>query len=112
MHDGSYPREFQTGVSLIRSAGRTVAQIARALGIKGDTLRQWVRQEKDDLGGRTYRPTTEGLVELEGPARGERRTRSSRLPAPSYQGVSRRSGDGSEVRYRASGSLRVEPIPL
>ena len=48
-----YPPEFrQEAVRLVRSSGKPQAQIARELGVAGETLRSWVRQAEIDAGER------------------------------------------------------------
>ena len=40
-----YPPEFrQEAVRLVRSSGKPIVQLARELGISGETLRSWVKQ--------------------------------------------------------------------
>jgi transposase len=48
-----YPPEFrQEAVRLVRSSGRPLVQVARELGIAGETLRSWVKQAAVDAGER------------------------------------------------------------
>jgi transposase len=48
-----YPPEFrQEAVRLVQSSGRPQAEIARELGVAGETLRSWVRQAQVDAGER------------------------------------------------------------
>lgn len=48
-----YPPEFRReAVRLVRESGRPKSQIARELGVTGETLRQWVRQAEIDEGER------------------------------------------------------------
>jgi transposase len=48
-----YPPEFrQEAVRLVRSSGRPMVQVARELGIAGETLRSWVKQAQVDAGER------------------------------------------------------------
>jgi transposase len=48
-----YPPEFRReAVRLVRESGHPKSQIARELGVTGETLRQWVRQAEVDEGER------------------------------------------------------------
>ena len=48
-----YPPEFrQEAVRLVRSSGKPQAQIARELGVAGETLRSWLRQAEIEAGER------------------------------------------------------------
>lgn len=46
-----YTAEFKKdAVELVRSSGRTVAEVARELGVSTEGLRGWVKQAKTDRG--------------------------------------------------------------
>ena len=48
-----YPPEFRRDVvELVRSSGKTVAQVARELGLNRETVRCWVRRAQADRGER------------------------------------------------------------
>jgi transposase len=43
-----YPEEFRReAVELVRSSGRSQAEVARSLGISHNTLRNWVKAERE-----------------------------------------------------------------
>ena len=55
-----YPPEFrQEAVRLVRSSGKPIVQLARELGISGETLRSWVKQAAVDAGERDGLTTEE-----------------------------------------------------
>jgi len=55
-----YSKEFKSeAVQLVRSSGRPVSQIARELGISGNSLRNWVKQAQIDQGERQGLTTDE-----------------------------------------------------
>jgi transposase len=57
---GRYPKEFRRdSAALVIDQKRTVADVARSLGVNQQTLGNWVRQEQVDRGGR------EGLTSAE-----------------------------------------------
>ena len=48
-----YPPEFRAeAVKLARSSDKPLSQLARDLGVSGETLRKWTRQERIDTGQR------------------------------------------------------------
>jgi transposase len=48
-----YPPEFrQEAVRLVQSSGRPIVQLAREVGVSGETLRNWVKQAQVDAGER------------------------------------------------------------
>jgi len=48
-----YPPEFRVGaIRLARTSGKPRAQIARELGVTGETLRLWLKQADLDAGKR------------------------------------------------------------
>lgn len=61
-----YPAAFRReAVDLVRAGGRSIAQVARDLGVSAETLRLWVRQAEVDAGrGRPEELTTSEREEL------------------------------------------------
>jgi putative transposase len=61
-----FPAEFRArGVQLYRdSEGRTIAEVARELGVGTETFRKWVRQDEADRGVTPDKPTSAQLAEL------------------------------------------------
>jgi transposase len=61
-----FPAEFRArGVQLYRdSEGRTIAEVARELGVGVETFRKWVRRDEADRGEAPEKPTSGQLVEL------------------------------------------------
>lgn len=48
-----YPPEFRLeAVRLVQSSGKAIVEVARELGIAGETLRSWVKQAQVDAGER------------------------------------------------------------
>jgi transposase len=48
-----YPAEFRReAIRLVRATGRPYQEVARELGISGESLRKWLRQEELDQGER------------------------------------------------------------
>ena len=48
-----YPPEFKTeAVRLVHSSGRSISQIAKELGVSGNSLRTWIKQAEIDQGQR------------------------------------------------------------
>ena len=48
-----YPPEFrQEAIRLLRSSGKPIAELARELGVSGESLRNWAKQEQIDHGER------------------------------------------------------------
>ena len=46
-----YPEAFRAeAIELARSSGKSIAEVARDLGISGETLRLWGRQSEADAG--------------------------------------------------------------
>ena len=63
----SFPKEFKAdAVALVLDEGRTIASVARSLGIGATNLGNWVRQARVDRGEREGMTTAERseLVEL------------------------------------------------
>ena len=55
-----YPPEFrQEAVRLVGSSGKPIVEVARELGIAGETLRSWVKQARIDAGEREGLTTEE-----------------------------------------------------
>ncbi len=55
-----YPPEFKAeAIRLVRSSGRSIAQIAKELGISDNSLRTWVKQTQIDQGEREGLTTDE-----------------------------------------------------
>ena len=53
-HMAPYPPEFRTeAIRLARTSGKPHAEIARELGMTGETLRLWLKQADLDAGKRS-----------------------------------------------------------
>ncbi|GAC1528957.1 MAG: transposase [Chloroflexota bacterium] len=64
-HRAPYSREFRSeAVQLIRSSGKSLAEIGRELQVTTETLRIWSKQADIDDGVRTDGLTTEETEEL------------------------------------------------
>ena len=60
-----YPKEFREGaLELVRQGDRSVAQIARDLGIAQSGLRRWVEQDQRNRGERSDGVTSSEREEL------------------------------------------------
>ena len=64
-HRAPYPPEFRAeAIRLARTSGKPRAQIARELGLTGETLRLWVKQADLDEGTRIDGLTSDEQEEL------------------------------------------------
>jgi len=60
-----YPPEFRReAVRLVETSGRSIPQIAAELGISGESLRNWLKQEQLDRGEREDGLTSDEQEEL------------------------------------------------
>ncbi|HET7648153.1 MAG TPA: transposase [Gaiellaceae bacterium] len=60
-----YPPEFRReAVRLVETSGRSIPQVAAELGVSGESLRNWLRQEQLDRGERDDGLTTDEREEL------------------------------------------------
>ncbi len=60
-----YPLEFRReAVRLIETSGRSIPQVAAELGVSGESLRNWLRQEQLDRGERDDGLTSDEQEEL------------------------------------------------
>ncbi len=65
-----YPDELRgRAVRLVFESGRSIAHVARDLGVHHEALRQWVRQAEADVGARGDRLTTSERERLKALAR-------------------------------------------
>lgn len=56
----SYPAEFKLeAVRLVKESGRKISDIARDLGVTGESIRNWIRQHEIDNGEREGLSTSE-----------------------------------------------------
>ena len=61
----AYPPEFRAeAIRLARTSGKPHAQIARELGMSGETLRLWLKQADRDAGTRSDGLTSDEQEEL------------------------------------------------
>ncbi|HEV8649052.1 MAG TPA: transposase [Actinomycetes bacterium] len=96
-----YPEAFRRdAVELVRSSGKTVAQVARELGLNRETLRLWLRRDQADRGERHDLLTTAEQQELVRLRRenAELRTEREILKAAAAFSPRRRPGDPVSVR--------------
>ncbi|MDY6827602.1 MAG: transposase [Bacillota bacterium] len=55
-----YPAEFKLeAVRLVKESGRKISEVARDLGVSGESIRNWVRQYEIDNGEREGLSTSE-----------------------------------------------------
>jgi transposase len=55
-----YPAEFKLeAVRLVKESGRKISEVARDLGVTGESIRNWVRQYEIDNGQREGLSTSE-----------------------------------------------------
>ncbi len=55
-----YPEEFKAeAVELVRTSGKSMAQIARELGVSFESLRHWIKQADMDAGAQDGLTTEE-----------------------------------------------------
>ncbi len=74
-HMPPYPPEFRAeAIRLARTSGKPHAEIARELGMTGETLRLWLKQADLDEGKRSDGLTRDELCPGADPDRGQRRS--------------------------------------
>ena len=55
-----YPPEFkEEAVRLVRESGKSITDVARDLGVSGESIRNWVKQDEIDAGERNGLTTAE-----------------------------------------------------
>jgi len=60
-----YPPEFRReAVRLLETSGRSIPQVAAELGVSGESLRNWLKQEQVDRGEREDGLTSDEQEEL------------------------------------------------
>jgi transposase len=60
-----YPPEFRReAIRLVEATGRSIPQVTGELGVSGESLRNWLRQEQLDCGEREDGLTTDEQEEL------------------------------------------------
>lgn len=60
-----YPPEFRhEAVRLVETSGRSIPQVAAELGVSGESLRNWLKQEQLDRGERQDGLTSDEQEEL------------------------------------------------
>jgi transposase len=89
-----YPPEFRRDVAeLVRSSGKTIAQVAKELGLNRETVRCWVRRDQADRGERSDLLSTAERRELAPAAAGGRRATDGAGDAQGGRGVFRQGDD-------------------
>jgi transposase len=104
-----YPPEFRREVvELVRSSDKTIAQVAKELGLNRETVRCWVRRDQADRGERRDLLSTAEQQELARLRRENAELRMERelLKAAAAFSPRRRPGDPLPVRPGAPGSVR------
>ena len=107
---GRYLKEFRRdATALVIDQHRTVADVARELGVVEHTLGNWVRQERIDRGEREG-TTTEMREENATPAGGEAPDHGAR-PVQTKCGLLG-EGAGPVNRYRFVSAMKAESFPV